>query len=316
MMKMFGFGGNTKEPDENPIVLPHEAKDRWAKIEKQLKKKVKTVAELSTMMTEMHNGRKTFGNMALKRVLDGDPEEAKRFFSETLPFIQSLVLKIPEAFKEQEIRILKIGKPGMQRLSCLQCACLNAAAVFQLLPRGKMCPQLSFTHILQCQPQKVKCILHYFHRRRTSVPDRYVEFYRNVLPKEKGVQLLSAKTLLENKTPLANFEIKGRPHVIEDAQGCMQADFANEWIGGGVLHGGCVQEEILFVEKPECLVSLLFCNVMRDHESITIVGAERFSTHRGYARSFRWAGDFVDEQPVDSKKRLSNVIVAYDALCT
>jgi len=53
---------------------------------------------------------------------------------------------------------------------------------------------------------------------------------------------------------------------------------------------------------------------MKTNESITIVGAERFSTHTGYGNSFRWAGDFVDKQPVDRKQRLSNVIVGYDAL--
>lgn len=40
----------------------------------------------------------------------------------------------------------------------------------------------------------------------------------------------------------------------------------------GVLTGGCVQEEILFVIKPECLVSLLICSVMKDNESIIISG--------------------------------------------
>ena len=40
---------------------------------------------------------------------------------------------------------------------------------------------------------------------------------------------------------------------IEDFRGVsLKADFANRFIGGGVLHGGCVQEEILFSIYPEC----------------------------------------------------------------
>ena len=31
--------------------------------------------------------------------------------------------------------------------------------------------------------------------------------------------------------------------------------------GGGVLGSGCVQEEIMFVQRPECLVGLLLCEV-------------------------------------------------------
>ena len=33
---------------------------------------------------------------------------------------------------------------------------------------------------------------------------------------------------------------------IEDADGFLQADFANSYIGGGVLRSGCLQEEIRF----------------------------------------------------------------------
>lgn len=36
-------------------------------------------------------------------------------------------------------------------------------------------------------------------------------------------------------------------------------DFANKSLGGGVLGNGAVQEEILFVIFPECLVSKIIC---------------------------------------------------------
>jgi hypothetical protein len=104
-----------------------------------------------------------------------------------------------------------------------------------------------------------------------------------------------------------------------------------------VLHGGCVQEEILFLIKPECLASLLFCHKMNPHESIAIIGAEQLSSYSGYARSFKFAGDFKDDTKAmavvdpggagkveeDRKKSsgqerkrmcLANVIVAFDAL--
>lgn len=53
---------------------------------------------------------------------------------------------------------------------------------------------------------------------------------------------------------------------------------------------------------------------MTVNESITIIGAERFSNHTGYSRSTKFAGNFIDKTPTDTKKRLSNVIVCYDAL--
>jgi hypothetical protein len=36
---------------------------------------------------------------------------------------------------------------------------------------------------------------------------------------------------------------------------------AGRFIGGGALHGGCVQEEIMFALNPEAFVSMLLCQV-------------------------------------------------------
>ena len=44
---------------------------------------------------------------------------------------------------------------------------------------------------------------------------------------------------------------------ITDGLGMLEADFANMYIGGGVLMGGNVQEEIRFSIAPECIVSLV-----------------------------------------------------------
>jgi poly(ADP-ribose) glycohydrolase len=49
---------------------------------------------------------------------------------------------------------------------------------------------------------------------------------------------------------------------IEDFIGEVKVDFANKFIGGGALHSGCVQEEIMFTNHPEILTSTIFCEVM------------------------------------------------------
>ena len=49
-----------------------------------------------------------------------------------------------------------------------------------------------------------------------------------------------------------------------------QVDFANKKVGGGVLRGGCVQEEIKFVIFPELLISKLIMDHMDDNEAIII----------------------------------------------
>jgi poly(ADP-ribose) glycohydrolase len=101
---------------------------------------------------------------------------------------------------------------------------------------------------------------------------------------------------------------------IESMTGHLHADFANRYIGGGVLTYGCVQEEIRFVVSPECLLSLHFSECMADNEAIVIRGTERYSEYSGYARHFQFAGSFVDETPCDEEGFRESYIVAYDAL--
>ena len=41
--------------------------------------------------------------------------------------------------------------------------------------------------------------------------------------------------------------------MIDDHKDCIQVDFANRFLGGGVLGLGSVQEEIHFAKHPELL---------------------------------------------------------------
>lgn len=53
---------------------------------------------------------------------------------------------------------------------------------------------------------------------------------------------------------------------------------------------------------------------MSDSEAIIITGAERFSRYSGYAKSFRWRGNFVDTQKRDGYRRKCTQILAIDAV--
>merc|ERR1712151_615985 len=69
----------------------------------------------------------------------------------------------------------------------------------------------------------------------------------------------------------------------EKGRGCLHADFANMFLGGGVLSGGCVQEEIRFSICPELCVAMLLCPCMCEDEAIQLLGSEQFSAYKGYA---------------------------------
>ncbi|KAH9361598.1 hypothetical protein HPB48_001475 [Haemaphysalis longicornis] len=81
-----------------------------------------------------------------------------------------------------------------------------------------------------------------------------------------------------------------------------QVDFANKFIGGGVLGGGCVQEEIRFMICPEMIVSRLFTEALSPREVLVITGAEQYNVTSGYAGKDSW-------------HRRCTEVVAMDALC-
>ncbi|CAJ1405869.1 unnamed protein product [Effrenium voratum] len=65
----------------------------------------------------------------------------------------------------------------------------------------------------------------------------------------------------------------------------LQADFANSYLGGGVLSGGGTQEECMFTEFPELLASIYLVERMLPHEAVEIEGARRYVDHNmGYSR--------------------------------
>lgn len=93
----------------------------------------------------------------------------------------------------------------------------------------------------------------------------------------------------------------------------LQVDFANKYVGGGVLEDGCVQEEIRFVICPELIVSRLITEELDANESLHVTGCERFSNYAGYGWSTCWLSDHRDDTERDCWGRLGTEIVAIDA---
>lgn len=101
--------------------------------------------------------------------------------------------------------------------------------------------------------------------------------------------------------------------VIEDAQGCLQVDFANKYIGGGALGSGCVQEEIRFAISPELVPTCLIACVLDAEDALAITGSRIFSAYSGYGWDMRHAGPGQDATPVVDGKTAC-CVVAIDAV--
>ena len=87
-------------------------------------------------------------------------------------------------------------------------------------------------------------------------------------------------------------------------------DFANKYIGGGALTGGCVQEEILFALEPEAVVSMLFMEVMDQNDAIGIFNTIEYSKSSGYGYSFKFEKSAIANDLTQIKKHR---IIAIDA---
>lgn len=62
------------------------------------------------------------------------------------------------------------------------------------------------------------------------------------------------------------------------------------------------------------ILSKLITEVLDKNEALFMIGCEQFSSYTGYASSFEFHGNFIDDTPYDeSRRRLCNV-VAIDAL--
>lgn len=88
-------------------------------------------------------------------------------------------------------------------------------------------------------------------------------------------------------------------------------DFANSKIGGGVLIGGCVQEEILFAVEPEAIIGMLFLEEMDECDGIGIFNTILYSDYRGYRKNFEFLGNCVLNCPKSQIRR--HRLIAIDA---
>ena len=113
---------------------------------------------------------------------------------------------------------------------------------------------------------------------------------------------------------IAEVHILGSGIIEREGAKYVQADFANKFIGGGVLGWGCVQEEIRFLICPEFIVSMLFMEGMNDDECIVITGGEMFSKYAGYGDTYKFNGNHVDMTNRDCLKRRMTQLVAMDAV--
>ena len=248
-----------------------------------------------------------------------DTSTTERFFDYTLPKIVELALSLPKVVTHG-LPLLKKQESYSITLSQHQAACLLANAFLCTYPRRnttgpgseyRSYPDINFNRLLSGNPNtklmhKLKCIFHYFEVVTDCRPIGTITFTRQVCSSPPQWDQLAC--------PCTKLHVTSQGLIEDDGHGMLQVDFANKFIGGGVLRQGCVQEEIRFMVCPEMILSLLFTEELCDNEALIMTGSERFSYYSGYSNTFKWQGGFTDNTTTDSWRRKTTQVVAIDAI--
>jgi poly(ADP-ribose) glycohydrolase len=249
---------------------------------------------------------------ALRALAAAEPGLAARLFDRVIPSVLRHAQTLVHGAQPPTLPLHATGVAARASLPRGAVAGWVAHMLLGTLRRpGEAWNGLNFHHLLASEYPwelaKLRCVLEYFDRIAERAPRGCIEVERLVAPPPSTLEWLGEGAAL---TPFAVDETG----AIEDADGHRQVDFANAYLGGGVLRGGCVQEEIRFAVAPEHLAAMIISPRMAADEAIVMRGAERFAAVRGYARSLAFAGSCRDGSPRADDGTVDVEFVAIDAV--
>lgn len=231
------------------------------------------------------------------------------FWEKGVPLIIEVALQMSTLFAGIEVPIFKmrsswvgIGTLGKQSFSLTrrQCACLLAHSFFGSLKRPANVQPNDFRFTVvdmfmgtAVSPNSAVTFLNYFTmlgKHDEILLEELVTFER--LGYRKGP---SPWQWDDNDKPLCKVSlVTGN---IDDSLADLHVEFANAFVGGGVMTGDTAMEETLFLVKPELMVAMALENRMVDEEAIRVSGARKYSLTKGFGHSFEFAGDYNDRRP-------------------
>ena len=247
------------------------------------------------------------------------PKEGEEFIKVFDYLKNSLVLKIDELFKEKYIPILKTGENSENIFTRKQVALLFLLSFLDVLfvEGRKNMNYFNIGYLLikkhEVAVQFGRSFLNYLTvigkwiSENNPILEEQIIFKRNNINSMK--YLYNQDTTKETKLCQLMMDTK---ESLFNGKASYCVDFANKYIGGGVLNCGCVQEEILFCIDPEAIVSLYFMEVMSDNDAIGIYNTIQYSNYKGYGYSFTYDGCAIDFK--DNKNNKKHRIIAIDAI--
>ncbi|XP_075999659.1 poly(ADP-ribose) glycohydrolase [Genypterus blacodes] len=296
-----------------------ENKSRWDLINESLIKKFRGPLDLKNAVLKYntaHAKKWDFAALCQYCTKGLEPPAAQHLFDSLLPAMVQLALRAPELCTKP-LPLLKGGMNHSITVSQEQVACLLANAFFCTFPRRNSrkgeygnYPDINFCRIFEGSSsqkmEKLRTLMCYFKSVTEQKPTGLVTFTRRCLDTPVDWE--------SSQSQLTKLHITCEGTIEEDGYGMLQVDFANRFVGGGVISSGLVQEEIRFLINPELIVSRLFTEALDHNECLIITGSQQYSKYTGYSKTYKWGGRHQDTIPRDGWQRRCTEIVAIDAL--
>lgn len=286
--------------------LPSESPEQWALVEEVLKQPLTKLSDLDAVLTRFSNASGQTRVCTFFAKIPGSAEAGTfnfgLFFEKGLPLLIKVALEMPKLFVGVQVPIFKMrsswadpGILGKQTFSLtrIQCACLLAHSFLGTLKRPASVQPNDFRFTVidlfvgtAVSPNSAVTFLNYWNvLGRNGIPEGGITFER------RGYRKGPSPWQWENNSkPLCKVSLVSGN--IDDSPADLHVEFANAFIGGGVMTGDAAMEETLFLVKPELMVAMALENRMVDEEAICISGASKYSQTSGFGQSFEFAGDY------------------------
>jgi poly(ADP-ribose) glycohydrolase len=307
---------------EARLRLPFEDEKKWRAIEGVLRGPLArpgTAADVDRLIEALSGSKCTWFERTARQFSAPDAFDWPGFVA-AVPLLAALALELPVLFAP-----LPAGLPRLLRFSYATAAAAGTPDQAVTLSRKQVACLLvhSFFGTLTGEDRPEERGFNSFSVRRLFHPDNLAAPGLCVANYLRRIATTDAPTLGSTEiTVRRHFVPESRDWTASTAALCnvqliesgsitdsaaeYHADFANEYIGGGALDGGCAQEEILFAVKPELIVSMALCDRMDVREVIVITGARRYSLTTGYGFNYQWDRDAPPEEHTPA-------VVAFDA---
>lgn len=231
-----------------------------------------------------------------------------------------LILNVEELFNFKRVPLLCTKTCGKVVLTRKQVACLIALSFFGDYPIGgdtfnifnvrQVLLTSNKPHVLNIGVCYMNYLTNIGNWLKSEVRCKDI-LEENVTYMRHSIQMFPFKT---RKIPLCDVRII-ESGSLSRSKANFHVDFANKFIGGGALQGGCVQEELMFAMQPELACAMAFMEVMDPTDAILIDNTLCHSFSTGYGNTFKFDRNALPTPDLARKKKGSiPKIIAMDAI--